>query len=74
MNKLAHTSKRLEAELLDIRLDVVIIDGGLVVVLDEMDDIKHGEHPCKGRFLAVPKRGGYDIFRGNSTARIRGQR
>ena len=32
----------------------------MVIILDEMDDIRDGEHPSKNRFLAVPERGRND--------------
>lgn len=51
----AHTSQRLEAKLLYIGLDAVVANGGLVVILYEMNDVEHSEHPCKCGFLAVPE-------------------
>jgi hypothetical protein len=32
----------------------------MIVVLDEMDDVRNGEHPSKDRFFTVPEGGGDD--------------
>jgi hypothetical protein len=34
----------------------------MVVILDQMDDIRDGEHPNKDRFLAVPEGSGNDAW------------
>lgn len=54
------TPQRLELERLHFGHDVLVLVGGEVVVLDEMDDVGEGEHACEALCRRVVERGGDD--------------
>lgn len=57
-----HTTQRLETESFNVR-DSLLKICSAVVILDEVNDVEHGQHARESRVLAVPQ------WRGDNTWR-----